>query len=126
MAAPTLFLKISRRSPYKMNPVDKDQIRVLNFLAALLPCNQPGASNHASFTPSVITSLSAGPAIAGRIYYTVHIPPPHGYSKGAIQSNTLNVTVERINPTQANKENNTRSNHIFFLLRFFWSVCLIK
>src|SRR5699024_3979610 len=84
MAAPTLFLKISRRSPYKMNPVDKDQIRVLNFLAALLPCNQPGASNHASFTPSVINSLSGGPAIAGRLYSTVNILSPDGYSKVAL------------------------------------------
>src|SRR5699024_1797565 len=43
-----------------------------------------------------------------------------------VLSNILNVTVERINPTQAIIENKTSSNHMFFLLRFVWSICLIR
>src|SRR5699024_12690471 len=47
IAAPILFLNNKRRNPYRISPTINDQRSVLNFLAALLPCNQPGASNKA-------------------------------------------------------------------------------
>src|SRR5699024_11218083 len=94
IAAPILFLKINRISPYKMKPVPKDQISVLNFFAAFFPCNQPGASNQASCPASVINSPSCGPAIGGKLYSTCNILSPEGYSNVVLYSNILHVTVE--------------------------------
>src|SRR5699024_6369568 len=83
IAAPILFLNNKRRNPYRISPTINDQRSVLNFLAALLPCNQPGASNKASCTPSVINTLSLGAAMAGKLYSAVRILSPDEYSNSA-------------------------------------------
>src|SRR5699024_2126769 len=83
IAAPILFLNNKRRNPYRISTTINDQRSVLNFLAALLPCNQPGSSNTASCTPSVINTLSLGAAMAGKFDSALIILSPDGYSTSA-------------------------------------------